>query len=149
MKKRNWLTIWAKRAIPALTLAGTAGVMLPSCDKEPVEKAPVYDPNRAPYEKTLWFNTNNWDSVQPKIIKYFANDPVCTHIYLTLDRDARDDNLTTNAITLVRKEMQKCVDVSPKKISGRGDWWFKRGYALPADSLWFVQHGWTVNQNQH
>lgn len=147
--KRNLLTLWAKRAVLALalTLTGTAGLMLPSCEKAPTEIEIVY-PNRAPYEKTLWFNSREFDSVQPKIVKYFANDPACMHIYMTLTPNARDDNLPTSLITILRKDVQKRIEISPK-VSGRGDWWFQHGEALPEDSLWFVQHGWTVNQNQH
>ena len=117
------------------------------CKKEPEY---VY-PDREPYEKTLWFDNNTddgADSIHPNIIRYFANDPACMHIYLTLTSDARDDNLPTNLITNIRKELQKCVEISPK-VSGRGDWWFRRGKALPEDSLWFVQNGWTVNQINH
>lgn len=34
------------------------------------------------------------------------------------------------------------------KIHGRGDFNFKVGEAskVPSDSLWFVQHGWTINK---
>ncbi len=147
--KRNLLTVWAKRVVLALalTLTGAAGLMLPSCEKEPKPTEIVY-PYRDPYEKTLWFSSEEPDSIQPKIIKYFANDPACTHIYLTLTAKARDDALPSSFITNVRKELQKRVEISPK-VSGRGDWWFQSGNALPADSLWFVQNGWTVNQIKH
>ncbi|MCM1531264.1 MAG: hypothetical protein NC048_06430 [Bacteroides sp.] len=142
MEKRNLLTIWAKRVFFAVALAGTAGLMLPACDKEPEY------PDREPYEKILWFNAYNGDSIQPKIIKYFAGDKACTHIYLTLTEDARYDHFLTTTITNLRNALQERVNISDK-VAGRGDFWFQRGEALPADSLWFVQHGWTVNQRQH
>ena len=111
------------------------------------EEEYVY-PDREPYEKTLWFDTNEIDSVHPNIIRYFANDPACMHIYLTLIPNSRNDYISTANITTIRKELQKRVEISPK-VSGRGDWWFRRGKALPEDSLWFVQNGWTVNQINH
>lgn len=139
------LMVWAKRAVLVLALAATAGVMMPSCEKEPKE-----EPYREPYEKILWWNNNyNYiDSIHPKIIKHFARDKACTHIYLALTPDARDDYISTHDITNMRNVLQERVNISPK-VSGRGDFWFQRGAALPEDSLWFVQHGWTVNQNQH
>ena len=111
------------------------------------EEEYVY-PDREPYEKTLWFDTKEIDSVHPNIIRYFANDPACMHIYLTLIPNDRNDNLSKKGITILRNNLQKRVEISPK-VSGRGDWWCKEGKALPADSLWFVQNGWTVNQNPH
>ncbi|MBD5397511.1 hypothetical protein HDR62_05205 [bacterium] len=114
------------------------------------EEEYVY-PDSEPYEKTLWFDAstdNGADSISPKIIRYFANDPACMHIYLTLIPNSRNDYISTATITTIRKNLQKRVEISPK-VSGRGDWWFRRGKALPADSLWFVQNGWTVNQIEH
>ena len=114
------------------------------------EEEYVY-PDSEPYEKTLWFDNNTddgADSIRPNIIRYFANDPACMHIYLTLTSNARDDALSARSITNMRKNLQKLVEISPK-VSGRGDWWFKEGTALPEDSLWFVQNGWTVNQIEH
>ncbi len=42
------LTIWAKRAIPALALAATAGVIWPSCEKE-IEQ----------HDEVIWYYHNN------------------------------------------------------------------------------------------
>ncbi len=137
--KKYWK--WAFLALPLVLLLPS------SCDKEPQEEKYEY-PYSEPYEKTLWFNSREADSIHPKIIRYFAGDPACTHIDLTLLPGSRDDALTTEIITTIRKELQKRVEISPK-VSGRGDWWFHRDWILPADSLWFVEHGWTVNQNPH
>ena len=75
--KKNLLTIWAKRAVPALALAGVAGLTLPSCEKEPKE-----EPYRAPYEKELFFTKGSYDSIEPLVLKHFANDKACTYIYM-------------------------------------------------------------------
>ncbi len=51
----------------------------------------------------------------------------------------------TKGITRFRDFMQKRFDVS-RKVRGKGDLVFEQGAALPADSLWFVEQGWTVNE---
>ena len=137
--KKYW-----KVALLALPLVLLLAV---GCKKEPEY---VY-PYSEPYEKTLWFDAstdNGADSIHPNIIRYFANDPACMHVYLTLIPNDRNDNLSKKGITILRNNLQKRVEISPK-VSGRGDWWFKDGQALPEDSLWFVQNGWTVNQINH
>ena len=137
--KTNLLTIWAKRAIPALALAGLA---LTACEKEPVEKAPVY---RAPYEKELRFNNNSVDSIDMPIVKKFARDTACKHIYLTVT----NNNYTgydADLIALFRDYLNERIQLAPNKISGRGDFNFMTGAARPADSIWYVQNGWTINQ---
>ncbi len=137
---KHVLTLWAKRAIPALVLAVLA---LTACEKEPVEKAPVY---RAPYEKELRFNHYTYDSIQPQIVTKFARDTACKHIYLVLLDNNNYTNMNENSITNVRNYLDKRIQLAPDKISGRGDFYFSSGEASVADSLWFVQHGWTIRQ---
>ena len=44
--------------------------------------------------------------------------------------------------------LDKRIALAPNKISGRGDFRFENCTIALADSLWFVQHGWTINQIQ-
>ncbi|MDE5609299.1 MAG: hypothetical protein K2I66_02810 [Bacteroidales bacterium] len=138
--KTNLLTVWAKRAVPALALAGLA---MTACDKEPVEKAPVY---RAPYEKELRFSNTNADSIEMPIVQKFARDTACKHIYLTVTNDNNFTHLDADYINALRNVLDERIQLAPNKTSGRGNFYFRRGVARPADSIWFVQNGWTINQ---
>ncbi len=138
---RNLLTLWTKRVAPALAFVGLA---LTACEKEPVEKAPVY---RAPYEKELRFNDRNADSIAMPIIKKFARDTACKHIYLTVTDDNYFTTSDTETIHRIRDDLQSKIAISDK-ISGRGDFNFMPGRATKVDSLWFIQNGWTINQKK-
>ena len=135
--KRNLLTLWAKRSVFALALAGVVGLTLPSCEKEPKE-----EPYREPYEKELFFNKVYYDSIEPSVLKYFAKDKACTHIYMHV---MDDNNFTDYPPSAVRNFLQERINIS-SKISGRGDFRFKVGSSAKEDSIWFVQNGWTVNK---
>ena len=126
-----------KKTIYLLVLAVAAIFSLPSCDKEPQE-----EPYREPYEKELFFKELYYDSIKPSVLKYFAKDKACTHIYMHV----MDDNKFTNYPPLaVRNFLQERINIS-SKISGRGDFRFKVGSIAKEDSIWFVQNGWTVNK---
>ena len=61
-----------------------------------------------------------------------------------------DDFSNPKGITNLRKNiLEPAINLSPK-IWGRGDFNFRPGLAsqVPADSLWYVQHGWTINKGQ-
>lgn len=75
MKKQNLLTIWAKRAIPALALAGVAGLTLPSCDKEP-EQIQQHDE-----EILYYYNNNNNLRYSPDTVNKYVADKSVRHIY--------------------------------------------------------------------
>ena len=122
-------------ALPAL------GLLAVACEKESSE--PVY---RAPYEKELRFNHYYKDSVEMPIVQKFARDTACKHIYLTLLDDNNYTGRTTDRITNVRNYLDERIQLAPEKISGRGDFYFSEGKASVADSLWFVEHGWTIRQ---
>ena len=127
-----------KYAIPALALAG---LTLTACDKE--KDKTTY---RDPYEKELRFNNRNIDSVRANFVQKFAYDTACKYIYLTV---TDDNNFTTQSsigITNLHKILDESIQLAPDKISGRGDFFFEKGVATTADSLWFVQNGWTICQ---
>ncbi len=144
MKKQNILTVWAKRAVPALALAGATGLMLPSCDKEPDTQTttPVY---RAPYEKELLFGSDNADSIAVPVVKRYADDTACKKNYLTTK--PRCD--FTNGAEFVNKWrtiiLEPALAVS-EKVTGRGNIYIydKPGAIYTNDSIWFVQNGWNV-----
>ena len=128
-----------KKTFYLLVLAVAAIFSLPSCDKEPKE-----EPYREPYEKELFFNQDKLDSIEPAVLKKFANDKACTHIYMHVMDDNNFTSYTPSMISNSRNYLQERLNVS-SKISGRGDFRFSVGIAKE-DSIWFVQNGWTVNK---
>ena len=127
-----------KYAIPALALAG---LTLTACDKE--KDKTTY---RAPYEKELRFNDSDEESISISNVQKFANDTACKHIYLTVTDDNNYTILSEEGISYERNLLSERIALAPEKISGRGDFFFEKGVAATADSLWFVEHGWTIRQ---
>ena len=117
------------------------GLLAVACEKESSE--PVY---RAPYEKELRFIEYDMDSIEMPIVQKFARDTACKHIYLTLLDNNNFTNLNSDLITDTRNYLDKRIQLAPEKISGRGDFYFSKGKASVADSLWFVEQGWTIRQ---
>ena len=104
------------------------------------------------YNVELFFNIDDAKQIDLDTIKkYDANTRVDT-IFMIPDDGAGPgggvSGYSTTNITKLRDFLQQRIDVSPK-VRGKGDLWFGVGRALPADSLWFVQQGWTVNQSRN
>ena len=135
--KKNVLTIWAKRAVPALALAG---LTLTACEKE--NDKPIY---RAPYEKELFFKNGKMDSVQEPVVRKYVEDTACKHIYMVVESDNNYTAYEAEDIGIIRTQLQSRVELS-SKVLGRGDFRFSPGLANVNDSVWFVQNGWTVNK---
>ena len=125
-------------ALPLVLLLAVA------CEKESSE--PVY---RAPYEKELRFNEYDVDSIEIPIVQKFARDTACKHIYLTVKDNNAYTSYIADDINLLRNYLDARIQLAPEKISGRGDFNFYPGTASIADSLWFVEQGWTVNQRRY
>ena len=80
------------------------------------------------------------------IIKYLDAQPDVRTIYLVPYYDWSLHQ--SQAITAIRNNMLSyATDYSPK-VRGRGDFNFQLGEAskVPEDSLWYVEHGWTINE---
>lgn len=77
MNTTEKLTIWARRAIPALALAATAGVMLPSCEKEK-EK---YDVN-VPF----YYDNDSNKELEDASLRNYAADKCVRNIYNSSSR---------------------------------------------------------------
>lgn len=146
----------------ALLLALAGATIFTACDKE---NEPVIDPPHngghdtttviqpePHYNVELFFNIDELVSINLDTIKkHDANTRVDT-IYMIPDDLAGPgggfSGRTTEGITKWRDFLQQRFDTSPK-VRGKGDLCFSVGRALPADSLWFVQQGWTVNQSRN
>jgi len=107
------------------------------CGKVEMEKHDVeikFDDDTA--DKILTFET----------LQNYANDETVKTIYLV--PTGHWGGCAAHNITYFRQNLQPRLNISPK-IRGRGDFDFKPGEAskVPADSLWYVQQGWTINKN--
>ena len=133
MKNKNLLTLWAKRAVPALALAA---MVLPACEN-PVEQ---HD------EEILYYENNNhnpkWNM---ETLNKYAADKTVRNIYITVAPGEVFTNLTSDDISFRRRGLQNAMNVSPK-CHGRGNFIFVPGLCLYGDSLDIIAMGFTVNQ---
>jgi len=120
-----------KRALPVLGFAGAT--LFTSCEKD--------EPKR---DVELTFSIEK--TIEMSEIERYAKDPSVRTIYLVPTDDwQRIEHL---GISSIRKNfLQPRLDISPK-VWGRGNFNFIPGQAslIPGNSLWYVQHGWTINK---
>lgn len=120
-----------KRALPVLGFAGAT--LTTSCEKD--------EPMR---DVELTFAIDD-KVIEISEIEQYAKDPSVRTIYLVPIDDWK--YVRSGNINFMRKNvLQPRLDVSPK-VRGRGDFNFAPGEAsvIPGDSLWYIQHGWTIN----
>ena len=128
-----------KRGLPILAIAG-AGLMA-SCDKDD-------EPNVPQHDVELKFFSGYVEEVTPENIKANVQDKSVRHIYLVVANGGKYFHYSPRNITDLHEFIEERINIAPNKISGRGNMQFEPGYASTADSLWFVKHGYTVNQKQ-
>ena len=149
MKIKKTVPYNIRKILPMIGIAG-ASLMMGGCQKE--------QPTR---DIELRFSTSNYSNVilihpdeTPRrlsrevsdIIKYLDAQPDVRTIYLVPYYDW--SLYHSQSITGIRDNfLSYAIDYSPK-VRGRGDFNFKLGEAskVPDDSLWFVKHGWTINE---
>ena len=73
--------------------------------------------------------------------------PSIRTIYIVPKEGIWNNALSNNILIMRNKVLQPTIELSPK-VRGKGDFNFRPGEAskVPEDSLWFVQHGWTINK---
>lgn len=136
MKITKTVPYYLKRALPILGFAGAT--LFTSCEKE----EPIHDVE-------LTFSIDK--TIEMSEIERYAKDPSVRTIYLVpIDNWQRGDYGNINFMRI--NFLQPRLNISPK-VWGRGDFNFPPGQAsvIPGDSLWYIQHGWTINkylQNQ-
>ncbi len=136
-----------KRVLPILGIAGAT--LLPACREHQNEPEPKPTPVVQKHDTTLWFNYMGYDSIAPENIQRYLADTNITNIYLEPNKPIDFVNATTEYITALRELIfTPALNTDPKRVHGRGNFLFYPGVALPADSLWIVQQGWTINQPQ-
>ena len=133
MKTQKTIPYYLKRALPILGFAGAT--LTTSCEKEP---EPLHDVE-------LTFSVDK--SIEMSEIERYAQDPNVRIIYLVPIDDWQ--RAKYGNINFLRKNfLQPRLNISPK-VWGRGNFNFIPGQAsvIPGDSLWYIQHGWTINKH--
>ncbi len=141
-------------------LAITASVLF-GCKPD----APVDDPNSTPQdtipdslkynvELEFWYGIKNGvdgtAKLYPDTVQKYIDNEYVDSVYLVLYKGSTFGGLGQSHITAYRNGMESLTNISPR-VRGRGNFHFGTGRCLPADSLYFVSKGWTVNktyQNQ-
>ncbi len=93
----------------------------------------------------LEFDAFHTDNLHMDTIQKYARDDAVDTIFMVSNKGSIFSSLEQQYITAWRNYLEQRTNVSPR-VRGRGDFWFEYGAALPADSLWFVSKGWTVNK---
>ena len=124
-----------------LFLLALAGVtLLPTaCEKED----PMHD-----VILEFWVDTggDNIEQLSIENIQKHIDDKSVKNIYIKpIESKCDFSTCETANLHSVRNYMQRRIDLSPK-MSGMGNFVFPVGRTDPQDSLWFVQHGWTINK---
>jgi hypothetical protein len=120
-----------KRALPVLGFAGAT--LFTSCEKD--------EPMR---DVELTFSLEK--TIEISEIERYAKDPSVRTIYLVpIGNWQRAERIGIRSLR--QKFLQPRLDISPK-VWGRGNFTFSPGEAsvIPSDSLWYIQHGWTINK---
>lgn len=142
-----------KRMLPILGIAGAT--LLPACrghQNEPEPKTGVDTPKVEIQKRdtTLYFYYLNYDEISTENVQKTLDNKNIANIYLEANKPIDFTASTPRFITAIRKQaLEPALNLDSTRVFGRGDIIFHPGWATPEDSLWFVQHGWTVNpQNQ-
>ena len=139
MKRTLW-TFWAKRPFCLLALV-TVGLLTACHEDDPY--ASYIDP-----VKVLSFGDRDvgYDAIQYDNVMKYANDPRIEQIIYFLDSTYNNNNYTgflSDDIPILRGYLQERLDYTPK-ATGAGTFIFRRGCLSVEDSLWFVEHGWSI-----
>ena len=138
MKFHKVIPYKLKRLIPMAMIAGMPLLTSTSCEKDPIPTRDV--------EYTFDTNTADEKFLNLQPFRDLANDKTIRYIYLV--PTGTWGGLMDKNITIFRQNaLQPAIEISPK-IKGKGDFNFHLGEAskVPADSLWYVQQGWTINK---
>ena len=146
MKLKKIVPYSIRKVIPMLGLAG-ASMFIGGCEKNE-EIVPTRDVEitfSSVYCDDLFYDENGVRYPSKKAQEYIK-DPSIRTIYIV--PEGSWGNMFADDITAIRKvTLEKMLNYSPK-FRGKGDFNFVVGEAskVPADSLWYVQNGWTINK---
>ena len=127
-----------------------ASLMMGGCQKEKPPRDIELTFTKDDVSNVVLIHTKEIETVISRevsdIIKYLDAKPDIRTIYLIPYYDWK--NVSAQDITDLRNNvLSYAIDYSPK-VRGRGDFNFRLGQAsnVPEDSLWYVKHGWTINE---
>lgn len=130
-----------KLAKPVTMLAIAGASLFAACSKDD-------DDHGSDYE--IHFNTlhsSSLDSLNVDTIRRVLANPNVKKLYLVPTHEW--GRAPTQGIHNMRVLwLEPAINVDPKRVSGRGDFDFTPGVIDQTDSLWYVQHGWTINKKQ-
>lgn len=141
MKVLNKITPYsAKRAIPVFVMA--VATMFGSCHKD-APPTPTRD-----VELEFW--PGDVSLVKPDAIKKLLNskDAATIRTIYLVSRGNYWTPFPASSVVAMREFFEPVFELSPK-IEGKGNMHISPGEAakVPEDSLWFVEHGWTINNH--
>ncbi|MGM9806094.1 MAG: hypothetical protein ACI3Z7_06650 [Candidatus Aphodosoma sp.] len=144
MKIKQIIPYKLKLMFPAFALAGAS--IFSGCENknEPLPPKPVKLDT-----VELYFNHKNVvEIISADTLAKYSTDKKIGSIYYVVIEGATFEHFGPKVIHNMRNEIETRFNESEKVKGGRGNFKFEPGAAAPADSLWFTQHGWTVNQHQ-
>ena len=149
MKIKKTIPYNIRKILPMIGIAG-ASLMMGGCQKEKPPRDIELTFTEADVSNVVLIHPKEQGTVISRevsdIIKYLDAKPDIRTIYLVPYDDWK--NVSAQDITDLRNNvLSYAIDYSPK-VRGRGDFNFRLGQAsnVPEDSLWYVKHGWTINE---
>ena len=128
-----------KRVLPILGIAGAT--LLPACREHRNEPEP-----QKHSVDLKWFQ-GYYEEITPENIQKNLDDPTVDTIYLALVNGGDFTNLYKENVEFMRENsLGPRIEMGKGRVRGKGNFVFYPGRVAPADSLWLVQQGWTVNQ---
>ena len=149
MKFKKIIPYKLRRALSMATIAG-ATLMPVGCVKEEQD-----EPATEQYDVIIELNGGNvteldrtFEKYNIDAIKKLDHDKTVRYIYLT--PVSNWGGFGSKNMQLMRKNALEPRMAASPKVRGRGDFKTTPGVmaAIPTDSLWYVQNGWTFNKSR-
>lgn len=128
-----------------------AAAAFAACDKtdEPKPDTPADEPRDTVIKHSVdlkWF-WNYEEEITPENIQKNLDDPTVDTVYLALVNGGDFRHAYENNIKFMRENfLGPRIEMGKGRVRGKGNFVFYPGRVAPADSLWLVQQGWTINQ---
>ncbi len=146
MKILQKLPYKLKTALPILAFVG-ASIVPAACNNDDDDHYDHNDNDKTDSKhdvELLW--TARWtDETKVANIQKHLDDPNVNNIYLRFVNMFPFSFTKPQEANYLRQRMEWRIALDPKRVHGRGNLIFLLGLCAKEDSLWFVEHGWTVN----
>lgn len=126
-----------------------AAMLFAACDKTDEPKDPSTEPEPQKHSVDLKWFQDYYEEITPENIQKNLDDPTVDTVYLALVNGGDFTNLYKENVEFMRENsLGPRIEMGKGRVRGKGNFVFYPGRVAPADSLWLVQQGWTVNQPQ-